>query len=827
MKNNNFRKQLSEAVCIALAATLMLTGCNSKKDDNGSSSADNSKSSSDSGSPISTELSKDCIYHEAAMLAVPEGFDIGGQICSTKDKIYVCGSKYSAATTETNIFVFDSSGNLTETVPVSTNDNSSVQAFTADNDGNIYYVLYEYVYIDDSTADVIPKDEAAEPTDDSSAAEDSSAADDTSSSDDSSAADDDSAIDDVQEGTEKFTLVKIDASGNEVFSTDLSKFKPADADYFYVQNICCSNGNLYFSNDQGMIFVLDSEGNELYTIEGKSSYIDRILVTNDGKTVAAYYDDEWNYNVSLIDDDNKTLADPYKIDNAPSGISYMDGGGDYSLCYYNSTEMYGINLETSEKTKIIDWIDSDVDASSLQTAKILSDGRIIAVYYDIISSQTKYSILEKTNPDDVKNQQVVTLAGTYIDSNIYAAAAKFNKENEKYRIKLTDYSSYNTDDDYNAGANKFNMDMALGTVPDIVLLNYDTNIKNLVSKGILADMGAIIDNDSSINRSDYLENVFDALSVNGTLYSVSPSFNIQTLTGKTSNLDGMTEWDTNTFIDFINNLDENKQIMTDDDLNSDNILSMLCYLSIDNFINYSEKTCNFNSDDFIKILEFAKQYPTSEEYYSQMQDMSDDEYQKKYNDQQAGFRKGNIILERSYFYDTGSFYNTEMGTFGEDVTFIGYPSSDGNGSFINASLEMGISAKSENQEAAWEFIKYFLSDEYQKSVYELPVKKSVLEEKFNASMKPYSYEDEDGNTVELPNTYYIGDDEIDIGYMDETHKKKYMDFVSSVNKKYTYDLNVMDIISEETQAFFSGQKSAQETADIVQNRVNIYINETL
>jgi len=37
----------------------------------------------------------------------------------------------------------------------------------------------------------------------------------------------------------------------------------------------------------------------------------------------------------------------------------------------------------------------------------------------------------------------------------------------------------------------------------------------------------------------------------------------------------------------------------------------------------------------------------------------------------------------------------------------------------------------------------------------------------------------------------------------------------------------MDIISEETQAFFSGQKSAQETADIVQNRVNIYINETL
>lgn len=810
MKNNNFRKKFSGAVCMALAATLMLAGCNSKNNDS-SSSADNSTKSSSDSSPISNEISKNCIYHETDNFAVPEDFELSGQICSAKDKIYLVGIKYSEdySNNETNIFVFDSEGSLSQTIPLKTDENSSIQSFTADSEGNIYYILYEYqLYVDDSTSGITPRDETAEP------------AADESSSDDSSVTDD--------QFTEKFTLIKYDSSGNQVLSADLSKFKPQDAEYFCISGICCNGTNIYLCDDQGAIFVLDNEGNELYTVEGKTSYVDKFLVANDGKTIVSYYDDEWNHCLSPIDDENKTISEPYKSDDVPSNVSYIDGGGDYSLCYYNSNEMYGINLETSQKTKIIDWIDSDVDASNLQTAKLLADGRIFIMYYDSIGYEIKCSVLEKTNPDDVKNQQVITFAGTYIDSTIYAAVAKFNKENEKYRIKITDYSSYNTEDDYNAGSNKFNMDMALGTVPDIVFLSYDSNIKNLVSKGILADMGAIIDNDSSINRSDYLENVFEALSVDGTLYSVAPSFNIQTLTGQTANLDGMTEWNINTFIDFTNNLDENKQILSDDELNSDNILNMLCYLSIENFIDYSEKTCSFNSEDFIKILEFAKQYPTSEEYYSQMQEMSDEEYQQKYDDQQSAYRKGNIVLERSYFYDTGSFYNTEMGNFGGDVSFIGYPSSDGNGSYLSTSLEMGISAKSENQEGAWEFIKYFLSDEYQKSIYEIPVKKSVLEEKFNDSMKPYTYTDEDGNTVETPNIYYIGnDEEIDIGYMDETHKKKYMDFVLSVNKKSSYDLSIIEIITEETQAFFSGQKSAQEVADIIQNRVNIYINETL
>lgn len=39
------------------------------------------------------------------------------------------------------------------------------------------------------------------------------------------------------------------------------------------------------------------------------------------------------------------------------------------------------------------------------------------------------------------------------------------------------------------------------------------------------------------------------------------------------------------------------------------------------------------------------------------------------------------------------------------------------------------------------------------------------------------------------------------------------------------DQNIATIINEETAAFFAGQKSAEETAGIIQNRVSVYIGE--
>ena len=54
---------------------------------------------------------------------------------------------------------------------------------------------------------------------------------------------------------------------------------------------------------------------------------------------------------------------------------------------------------------------------------------------------------------------------------------------------------------------------------------------------------------------------------------------------------------------------------------------------------------------------------------------------------------------------------------------------------------------------------------------------------------------------------------------------KLREVIASVDHLYVYNDDVMTIISDETGAYFSGQKSAKEVADIVQNRVSNYVNE--
>ena len=52
-----------------------------------------------------------------------------------------------------------------------------------------------------------------------------------------------------------------------------------------------------------------------------------------------------------------------------------------------------------------------------------------------------------------------------------------------------------------------------------------------------------------------------------------------------------------------------------------------------------------------------------------------------------------------------------------------------------------------------------------------------------------------------------------------------MEVINTTTRLYSQNTAVLDIISEQTDAFFSGQKSADEVAKLVQGKLSIYVNE--
>jgi len=55
--------------------------------------------------------------------------------------------------------------------------------------------------------------------------------------------------------------------------------------------------------------------------------------------------------------------------------------------------------------------------------------------------------------------------------------------------------------------------------------------------------------------------------------------------------------------------------------------------------------------------------------------------------------------------------------------------------------------------------------------------------------------------------------------------QKLYDSILSCKSMHRPDSQIEVILNEETPALFDGQKSAEEVADIIQNRVHTYLNE--
>ena len=67
--------------------------------------------------------------------------------------------------------------------------------------------------------------------------------------------------------------------------------------------------------------------------------------------------------------------------------------------------------------------------------------------------------------------------------------------------------------------------------------------------------------------------------------------------------------------------------------------------------------------------------------------------------------------------------------------------------------------------------------------------------------------------------------EITIGVNTDEDNQRVYDLIEAAVGIMENDAYIYNIITEESSAYFSGQKSAEEAAEIIQNRVQNYIDE--
>ncbi len=420
----------------------------------------------------------------------------------------------------------------------------------------------------------------------------------------------------------------------------------------------------------------------------------------------------------------------------------------------------------------------------------------------------------------------LTIAVVSKDTYLDTAVKKFEELHPGVRVEVKEYTSSTSErgegvraaesGDIEKYVTAMNTQLMSGQGSDIILLN-NLPYQTYADKNLLVDLGGLMQSDESFDSSKYYQNIFKALEYKEKLYGLPVNISIdmiaadQTLLADSQVSIDDSNWD---WQDFVRTAEK---IMNDNQngetqgmyalagMDEKRLIGTLVKENYDSLVDPEKKTAHFTGQEFLDLLSLSK-------YLIDHKLVNTDTAQTNIMDMAA---RGKLVFN---FTSLQGFWalQTTKAIFSEGVQLLKPP---GNVSFSTDSL-YGISSQSAHQELAWEFLKFLVSDEMMAQG-GMPINKSVLPqvaENFTQAIQTRGgkmmIKDDGipGQSITLhPPTHEDVDD---------------MENLLSQAKVYIgTDQKIISIVQEETAAFFTGQKTAEVTAQLIQDRVSTYLNE--
>lgn len=618
--------------------------------------------------------------------------------------------------------------------------------------------------------------------------------------------------------SEKYYIRHLNSDGSEISAAEITV---PEGKYLNGYGATVdTEGNLVMSMDMGLAAV-KPDGSFAYTIEGEN-YIDRVIKLSDGSVAALTWGET---GMELLPIVSGAFGEP--IDLPYDAYNLYPGGGDYDFYYTSGINFYGFDLETGTAEKLFNWISCDVNSNELGNINITADGKVQGVLNQWNETDETYTTelvtVSRVPYESVPHKESISMAVLYMDYQVQSEIINFNRHNDKYRIEVTDYSEYNTDEDYSAGQTKLTTEIMAGNVPDILAMN-NLPYTQLAAKGLLEDLYPYIDADSEFKREDFFPNVLASLEVNGGLYSTVSGFYINTVAGAASVVGDTPGWTYDEFDAALASMPEGCEPF-DVYVTRDMILNTCLALDLNSFVDWTNGKCSFDSQSFIDLLEFANRFPA--EYNWEENKGSEESSEER-------IAQGKQMLMESYLFSVRDLpYNERY--FGGNMTYIGYPTNSGTGSVLNLETGFAMSSACKNKEAAWEFMRTLFTEEYQEKLYNLPSNINVYNKQLEEAMTIQYSKDAEGNYIlneegeRIPiitDSWVMSDGTVYEHYaLTQEQADKMWELITTTTKRYDYNTSILEIVMEQAEAYFSGQKSVEEVARLIQSKANIYVNE--
>ncbi len=442
-----------------------------------------------------------------------------------------------------------------------------------------------------------------------------------------------------------------------------------------------------------------------------------------------------------------------------------------------------------------------------------------------------------------------------LSSELEQSIERFNTEHTDVQIEVRDYSD-------EGGVQRLLVELAAGHVPDIMELhkigriksNYDgfiretsysaskldidpQNSKNwsmystisedywmpyrqLAQKGYLEDLWPYIENDPNFGLDSVLEAPLKAAEIDGGLYMLFGEVSIATLMGSERVVGERYGWTFEELMDTFSRMPEGSSILRYDATKKDVFFNLISP-ALNQYVNWDTGECSYDSKGFRDTLLFLDQFPTELDSLLSAERIEEEVTWRVFGGQQMLETTTIHLLENITYHDA---------FWGGRAAFVGYPTADGSlGSFfILHGNKLAISVSCANKDAAWEFIRQLI----QRSGYNM---NSMREAHWMTwvqiliNRKDYDL----GNRVDMAQTpedlpplrTYKDGPSIPVDPPNEDDLQRLNALMDYTTQIYWPNDELSNIIWDAIGPYFAGDKTLDETVDLVQRRAMLYVNE--
>lgn len=421
--------------------------------------------------------------------------------------------------------------------------------------------------------------------------------------------------------------------------------------------------------------------------------------------------------------------------------------------------------------------------------------------------------LKESHTPPVNEKQEIVLAFAFEPLALNKAITRFNRQSDKYHVSVLKPEGEESMAEF---AERIQLEISAGRGPDMLGHDVIYDITPYVENGYLECLDDVI-----VDESVYLQAALEGCRIDGKLYGIPYDCTLSFAVYPEAFTEGRSSWSMAEMMKAVE--DSGVKILQP---GCSGMSIVMDYALRDNsdttYIDWETGESHLTEKPFLELLAFAKKYGDSQ---NQRQET------------------GRLIAEGEAFAVVETMRETcrmnyLYACFQDSPAPIGYPRTEGNGIYVTC-RELYVNVNSTCKEGAKEFLQYLISGEAQSKY----VLYSMEEELSNAGVQLFGYDADFPVHLEAFRVLVDKTQELDTGefsiystrmdydvrylpapYTEEQEQLFYFLLENAQPAKF-YVSAISGMVSEELAPYFAGDITAEQAAEKLDNRVQLYLNE--